>query len=95
MDHELYAFDLDLCGDVNGTGTVTSADGYQILNHMGDPIGFPITSCWAANVNGDGVLTSADGYHLLNHFGDPITFPLTCAPCVDVAIPEPKEKSSE
>jgi hypothetical protein len=73
---------VGLCGDVNGDGSVTSADGYQTLNHIGDPGGFPISSCWAANVNGDGSLTSADGYHLLNYFGDPISFPLNCAPCL-------------
>ena len=75
------------CGDVNGSGSVTTGDGYHTLNHLGDPISFPIVSCWAANVNGDGNLTSADGFHLLNHFGDPITFPLNCAPCTEYGVP--------
>jgi hypothetical protein len=75
-----------LCGDVNGSGSVTSADGFHTLNHLGDPITFPIVSCWSANVNGDGNLTSADGFHLLNYFGDPGSFPLTCAPCTGYRI---------
>ena len=70
------------CGDANGDGGVTSADGFHILNHFGDPITFPVVSCWAANVNGDGGLTTADGYHLLNYLGDPETFPLTCGFCI-------------
>ena len=76
-----------ICGDVNGDGSLSSADGYHLLNHLGDPVGFPISSCWASNVNGLDGLTSADGFQLLNHFGDPITFPLNCAPCTGFRAP--------
>jgi hypothetical protein len=67
-----------LCGDVNNTGTVTSADGYHILNYFG--AGTPPSSCWAANVNGDSDLYPSDGYYLLNYFG--AGPPLNCQPCV-------------
>jgi predicted outer membrane repeat protein len=66
------------CGDANGSGQVTSADGYLILNYLGSgPM--PI-SCWAANVNGDNVLTTADGFYILNYLGAPV-WPLNCQPC--------------
>jgi hypothetical protein len=94
-NYEVYAFDLYQCGDVNGVGGVTSADGYQTLNHLGDPSGFPISSCWAANVNGDSNLSSADGYHLLNYFGDPGSFPLDCQPCTPALIPKREEERAE
>jgi hypothetical protein len=71
----------ELCGDANGDGSVTTGDGYQIMNHIGDPEQFPLSSWWAANVNGAGDITPGDGYHLLNHFGDPVGFPLDCQPC--------------
>jgi hypothetical protein len=66
-----------MCGDVNGDGGVTTADGFTTLNYFG--AGPAPVSCWAANVNGDGNLTTADGFHLLNWFGAGPD--LTCAPC--------------
>jgi hypothetical protein len=57
----------DPCGDTDGNGSVTPADGYITLNFFG--AGPQPVSCWAANVNGDTTLTTADGYHLLNHLG--------------------------
>jgi hypothetical protein len=68
-----------LCGDVNDDGSVTSGDGYHVLNYFGS--GPQPMSCWSANVNGDSGLTSSDGYWLLNFLGDPVGFPLDCAPC--------------
>jgi outer membrane protein assembly factor BamB len=65
------------CGDANGQGGVTSADGYWILNYLGsgpDPV-----SCWAVNVNGYGSISPADGYHLLNYLGGGA--PLDCRMC--------------
>jgi hypothetical protein len=56
-----------LCGDADGNGAVTSADGYWILNYLG--VGPPPVSTWAGNVNGDGQITPADGYQLLNWLG--------------------------
>jgi hypothetical protein len=67
----------ELCGDVNGDESVTTADGYYTLNYFG--AGPQPTSCWAANVNGDGSLTTADGFHLLNWFGSGQA--LNCATC--------------
>jgi hypothetical protein len=66
-----------LCGDANGDGSVTSADGYMILNYFG--AGPQPASCWAANVTGDSELTPGDGFHLLNYLGAGPG--LTCAPC--------------
>jgi hypothetical protein len=68
-----------LCGDANGVGGISSADGFYILNYLG--AGSPPVSCWAANVGGGFSITSADGFYLLNYLGDPGSFPLNCAPC--------------
>jgi hypothetical protein len=73
----VYVEPPGLCGDADGNGSVTSADGYWILNYLG--AGPEPVSCFAANVNGDSGLTTADGYHLLNYLG---TGPeLSCAAC--------------
>jgi hypothetical protein len=61
----LSAFSVE-CGDANGNLSVTSADGYTILNFHGS--GPQPVLCWASNVNG-GSLTPADGYYLLNYLG--------------------------
>jgi hypothetical protein len=66
-----------LCGDANGDASVTTGDGYTILNYFG--AGPQPVSCWAANVNGDSTLTTGDGFHLLNYLGAGPT--LDCAPC--------------
>jgi hypothetical protein len=66
-----------LCGDSDGSGTVTPSDGYWILNYMGG--GDPPSSCWAANVNGDDGITPGDGFSLLNYMGSGPG--LNCAPC--------------
>jgi hypothetical protein len=68
---------LGICGDANGDSSITTGDGYYVLNYFGSG-GAPV-SCWAANVNGDANLTTGDGYHLLNYFGGGPA--LTCAPC--------------
>jgi hypothetical protein len=72
----LYA---PICGNLNNDPGITPADGYTLLNYLGN-IG-DIPCCMLANVNGNNGLTSADGYYLLNHLGDPISFPLNCQPC--------------
>jgi hypothetical protein len=66
-----------ICGDANGDGSVTSGDGFTILNYFGS--GPAPVSCWAANVNGDSGLTTGDGFHLLNYLGAGPA--LDCAPC--------------
>jgi hypothetical protein len=68
---------LEVCGDANGDGSVTSGDGYTVLNYFG--AGPQPVSCFAANVNGDSGLTTGDGYHLLNYLGAGTA--LNCAPC--------------
>jgi hypothetical protein len=67
---------LFLCGDTNGDGGLSTADGFQLLNYLG--AGPMVSSIWSSNVNGDDALTSADGFHLLNFFGGGPS--LTCAP---------------
>jgi hypothetical protein len=55
------------CGDANGVGGVTAADGYHVLNYLG---GGPAPLClWSCDVNASGSVTSADGYHILNYLG--------------------------
>jgi hypothetical protein len=70
-------FTLDLCGDANGDGAVTTADGFHVLNYFGS--GSQPISCYSANVNGDGGLTTGDGFHILNYFGGGPE--LDCTPC--------------
>jgi hypothetical protein len=53
----------EICGDVNGNGTITTGDAFMLLNYFGS--GPQPVSCWAANVNGDGALTTGDGFLLL------------------------------
>jgi hypothetical protein len=73
----MFEVQVELCGDANGDGNVTSGDGYMVLNYFG--AGPQPVSCGAANVNGDSGLTTADGFHLLNYLGGgPV---LNCAPC--------------
>jgi hypothetical protein len=68
-----------MCADVNGSGSVTSADGYYILNwHGGGPS--PVDQR-SADVNGDCSWSTADAFHLLNYFGMPGSFPLNCDLC--------------
>jgi hypothetical protein len=67
----------ELCGDANGDGSVTTGDGFHVLNYFGSAPA-PV-SCWSANVNGDDILTTGDGYHLLNYFGGGPA--LDCQPC--------------
>ena len=68
----------DLCGDTDGNGAITPADGYRVLNYFA--AGPNPVSCFSANVNGDSTLTTADGYHLLNYLGAGPA--LICAACV-------------
>jgi PKD repeat protein len=77
-----------VCGDVNGDGSITSGDGFLVLNYFG--AGPQPVSCWAANVNGDGELTTGDGFHLLNYFGAGPS--LNCAPCSFSVSSEDKTK---
>jgi hypothetical protein len=72
-----FEVQVELCGDANGDGNVTAADGFTILNYFG--AGPQPVSCFAANVNGDSGLTTADGFHLLNYLGAGPA--LDCAPC--------------
>jgi hypothetical protein len=80
-----------LCGDANGDGSVTSGDGFHILNYFG--AGPPPVSMWAANVNGDGSLTTGDGFHLLNYLG--AGDPLDCNPVEWVAPIQENLRSTE
>ena len=51
------------CGDVNGSGAITTGDAFMLLNYFGSgPI--PVT-CWQVDINGDGELTTGDGFELL------------------------------
>jgi hypothetical protein len=68
---------LERCGDVDGSGILTPADGYTVLNFLGS--GPAPISCWAANVDEDDALTPADGYTILNHLGAGPA--LDCADC--------------
>jgi hypothetical protein len=56
-----------LCGELNGDGSLTSADGFLLLNYLGSGPA-PVDS-GSADLNGDDVLTPSDGYQLLNYFG--------------------------
>ena len=66
-----------ICGDANGNGSITPADGYVTLNYLG--AGPPPVSCWSANVDGNSFLSPADGFYLLNFLGSGED--LDCQPC--------------
>jgi hypothetical protein len=66
------------CGDANGDTTVTSGDGYHVLNHFGSGPEPPL--CWAANADGSSQLTPSDGYRILNYLG--VQGELECATCL-------------
>jgi hypothetical protein len=66
-----------LCGDADGNGGVTPADGFLILNYFG--AGPEPASCFAANTDGLNGLTPGDGYRLLNFLGGGLG--LDCEPC--------------
>jgi hypothetical protein len=69
-----------VCGDFDGSGTLTPADAYLILNYLGSAIP-PPPSCWIPNVNSDSAITSSDGFYLMHYFGEPESWPLDCQPC--------------
>jgi YVTN family beta-propeller protein len=73
----LSVFEMGTCGDANGDGILSPADGYLVLNYLG--AGTEPASCWAANVNGDSGITPSDGYQLLNYLGSVAV--LTCESC--------------
>ena len=59
--------ELYWCGDTNDDGTVTTGDGYNILNWFGNT--GTILDLRTADINGDGNLTTADGFFFMNYFG--------------------------
>ena len=65
------------CGDCDGDGSVTPADGYFLLSYFGAGPAPP--SCRAANVDGNDGLTPADAYLLLLYLGGGSQ--LNCGPC--------------
>jgi len=71
------------CGDVapypDGNVEVDMGDVVLLLNHVGDPTGYPVDS-WAGDVKctGDGEINMGDVVLLLNHVGDKEAFPLEC-----------------
>jgi hypothetical protein len=56
-----------MCGDTNDDGTLTTGDGFNLLNYFGST--GSITDNRKADINGDCSLTTGDGFQLLNYFG--------------------------
>jgi hypothetical protein len=56
-----------MCGDTNDDGTLTTADGFNLLNYFGST--GSISDLRTADLNGDCTLTTGDGFQLLNYFG--------------------------
>jgi hypothetical protein len=63
-----------LRGDMNGDGTVNSADAVYLLRHSIMATNYPISQ--SADVNGDGTVNSADAVYLLRHTIMPALYPL-------------------
>jgi hypothetical protein len=66
-----------MCGDTNDDGTLTTSDGFNLLNFFGST--GSISDMRTADVNGDCTWTTADGFQLLNYFGS--TGTLDCDLC--------------
>jgi hypothetical protein len=81
-----------VCGDVNGSSSVTSSDALSVLKAaVGQPVMLSCPACPAllagepvcGDVNGSGTLTSSDALSILKKaVGQPVT--LTCAECPGV-----------
>ncbi|NQE45357.1 Cell surface glycoprotein [ANME-1 cluster archaeon GoMg2] len=69
---------VPMCGDVDGNGIVNILDVRLLLNHVADPIGYPVEQ-WAGNVNGEGDIDGEDVQLLLEHVFDPAGHPLQCS----------------
>jgi hypothetical protein len=67
MDRFLTFFGIHhgTCGDTDGNGKITPADGFTIFNHLGG--GVPMVSCYSGNVDGDDLLSASDGFYMLNY----------------------------
>jgi 3',5'-cyclic AMP phosphodiesterase CpdA len=76
------------CGDANADTTVTTGDGYFVLNYFGSGPEPPL--CWAANSDGTGSLTPSDGYRILNYFGT--QGELHCETCGEALLASPMRK---
>jgi hypothetical protein len=66
-----------MCGDTNGDETLTTGDGFNLLNYFGST--GAIVDMRTADVNGDCTWTTGDGFQLLNYFGS--TGSLDCDDC--------------
>ena len=55
------------CGFINGDSTLTTGDGFDLLNYLGGT--GTVYDTRGADLNGDCSLTPADGFQLLNYFG--------------------------
>jgi hypothetical protein len=56
-----------MCGDCNDDGTLTTGDGFRLLNWFGAGPGPTDDRAW--DINGDCNWTTGDGFQLLNYFG--------------------------
>jgi len=66
------------CGDVTGDDNVNMGDVTLLLNYVGYPGKYTISSRWAADVNCDGTINIGDVVLLLNYVGHPGDFVLNC-----------------
>jgi len=66
-----------LCGDVDDSGTVTIIDVRLLMNHVADPIGYPVDSV-TGNVDGVGGIDMADVQLLVAHVFNPAGHLLNC-----------------
>ena len=65
-----------ICGDVDGNGLVNIMDVRLLMNHVNDPVEYPVDS-WAGDVNGGGI-SIGDVELLLAHVFDPVGHELMC-----------------
>ena len=72
---------VGICGDVGpggGDGEIDMVDVVGLLNHVGNPDEYPISSQWAGDCKCSGGIDMGDVVLLLNHVSDSDGFPLEC-----------------
>lgn len=71
---DLTAWEREVCGDVDGDGTVDMSDVYLLLDRVGNYNDYEAI----ADVNCDHKINMGDVVLLLNHINDPVKYKLGC-----------------
>jgi hypothetical protein len=80
-----------LCGDVNQSGLVAFADGFEFFGYF-DGVGSAPDECWFTNTKGYDHQTRGDGYQILNFCANMAT--LQCYQCSKVRLEDSQGDSA-